>query len=211
MSESVILLGGGGHAAVIAEALRTMDIAVSGIVAPTPPRGVLAGINHLGGDEVLLGWSGRQPRLANGIGGTRPGGARRRAFEQFQRFEFFRVVHAGAIVAPSVQLAEGCQVMAGAVIQPGTRVGANALINTGACVDHDCVIGAHVHIAPRAVLSGGVTVEDGSHIGVGAVILQGVRIGAGCLVAAGAVVIRDVADGAVVMGVPARLYRETSP
>lgn len=210
MSESVILLGGGGHAAVIAEALRTMGVTVSGIVAPDPPGGVLAETRHLGGDAVLQGWSGRQPRLANGIGSTRPGGARRGAFERFQRFEFLSVIHRGAIIAPSVHLAAGCQVMAGAVIQPGTRIGANALINTGACVDHDCVIGAHVHIAPRAVLSGGVTVDEGSHIGVGAVILQGVRIGAGCLVAAGAVVIRDVADGAVVMGVPARPYRESS-
>lgn len=211
MSEAVVLLGGGGHAAVVAEALRTMGVSVAGIVAPDPPSGVLAGVRHLGGDEVLLGWSNERPSLANGIGGIRPGGARRRTFEQFRTFPFLRVIHAGAIVAPSVQLAEGCQVMAGAVIQPGTRIGANALVNTGACVDHDCVIGAHVHIAPRAVLSGGVTVGEDSHIGVGAVVLQGVQIGAGCLVAAGAVVIRDVADGAVVMGVPARQHGEARP
>lgn len=203
MTAAVILLGGGGHAAVVAEALRTMGIAVAGIVAHDPPAGVLAGCLHLGGDEALLAGAAR-PALANGIGMIRPGSLRRRVFQRFAGFPFPPVVHAAAVVAQGVTLGEGCQVMAGAVLQPGTRLGANAVVNTGACVDHDCVLGDHVHVAPRAVLSGGVTVGEDTLIGVGATVLQGIRVGAGCLVAAGAVVVRDVPDGAVVMGVPAR-------
>lgn len=201
---SLVLLGGGGHAAVVAEALRTMGLSVAGVVANEPPRGGLAGLPYLGDDVALRSMTGR--RVANGIGSVAPGGPRRAVFDMLHRagFEMVTVIHAGAIVAAGVILEAGVQVMAGAVVQPGARLGLNALVNTGACVDHDCSIGAHVHIAPRAVLSGAVVVGPGSHVGTGAVIIQGIRIGAGCLVAAGAVVVRDVPDGATVMGVPAK-------
>jgi len=49
-------------------------------------------------------------------------------------------------------------------------------------------------------------VERRASLGSGSVILAGVRIGAGALVGAGAVVTHDVAPGAVVAGVPARLF-----
>lgn len=201
---TVILLGCGGHAAVVADALRTMGTPVTAIVGPEPPTGGLADLPYWGGEEVLQNWQGAPPSLANGIGGLRPENARRRVFERLQAFRFPPVVHAAAIVAADVHLDAGCQIMAGAVIQPGTRLGANALVNTGACVDHDCVIGPHVHLAPGSVLSGGVTVGEGSHVGTGATVIQQVRIGVGCTVAAGAVVVCDVADGITVMGVPAR-------
>lgn len=199
---TVVLLGGGGHAAVVAEALRTMGVTVAGIAAPEPPRGALVALPHFGSDEALPPGA----RLANGIGAVAPGGPRRAAFERLRRagFEFLCVVHTAAVVAAGVVLEAGAQVMAGAVIQPGSRLGANALVNTGACVDHDCDLGEHVHIAPRAVLSGGVSVGPGAHVGTGAVVIQGIRLGAGCRVAAGAVVVRDVPDGATVMGLPAR-------
>ena len=49
-----------------------------------------------------------------------------------------------------------------------------------------------------------VEVCDGATIGSGAVILGGVRIGREATVGAGAVVSGNVADGATVIGVPAR-------
>jgi acetyltransferase-like isoleucine patch superfamily enzyme len=78
------------------------------------------------------------------------------------------------------------------------------------------VIEDDVFIGPGAIttndrLSGpldgqldGPTLCRGCRIGAGAVLLPGVRIGEKALVAAGAVVSADVADGALVVGVPAR-------
>ena len=50
----------------------------------------------------------------------------------------------------------------------------------------------------------GPIIGDRARIGVAAVLLPHVRVGAGAIVGAGAVVTRDVADGATVMGIPAR-------
>jgi acetyltransferase-like isoleucine patch superfamily enzyme len=66
--------------------------------------------------------------------------------------------------------------------------------------------------ADRAVLeqpraSAGITLGDNVWLGAGAKVLDGVRIGRDVVVGAGAVVTSDLPDGAVAVGVPARIVR----
>jgi UDP-perosamine 4-acetyltransferase len=211
MTLPVMVLGAGGHAAVVVDALLECGMRLLGLVDPAPPAGrdAILGVRVLGDESVLERYSPQDLLLANGVGGaggtTAGAEARRAVYERLagRGFRFATVVHRFAYVARGANLADGAQVMAGAVVQPFAAVGLNTIVNTRASIDHDCVVGAHVHIAPGATLSGGVRVGDGAHVGVGATIKQGVAIGAGALVAAGAVVIHDVAAGARVMGVPA--------
>ncbi len=53
----------------------------------------------------------------------------------------------------------------------------------------------------------GPTIEDNVSIGIGATILPGLKLGNGSLIGAGSVVTKDVPDGAVVMGVPAKIVK----
>lgn len=195
----VLILGGGGHARVVASALCLNGLPLLGLCDPVCPPGPdpISGLPVLGGDDVEEAYALGTIRLANGIGSLAPGSARRAVFERCaaRGRVFVTVVHPAATVAVTAVLGEGAQVMAGAIIQPGTIIGRNAIINTRAAVDHDCWIGDHVHIAPGAVLSGGVTIGSDTHIGTGAVIIQGIAIGAGCLIGAGAVITAPVADG----------------
>lgn len=95
------------------------------------------------------------------------------------------------------------------VIGPGTNVQDNTVIHC----DHGYpnVIGSHVTIGHAAVLHG-ESVGDGSLIGIGARLLGHAKIGKHCLVAAGAVVPPGmiVPDGMMVVGVPAKILRETT-
>jgi acetyltransferase-like isoleucine patch superfamily enzyme len=52
---------------------------------------------------------------------------------------------------------------------------------------------------------GGIIIDDDAWLGFGVVVLDGVRIGKGAVVGAGAVVTCDVPDGAIAVGVPARV------
>jgi acetyltransferase-like isoleucine patch superfamily enzyme len=52
-----------------------------------------------------------------------------------------------------------------------------------------------------------VTIHDSAWIGRGAQILKGVTLGRGAIVAAGSVVVSDVPDGAIAMGIPARVLK----
>jgi sugar O-acyltransferase (sialic acid O-acetyltransferase NeuD family) len=198
MTKPVIVIGGGGHARVVMDALRLKGISMLGICDPALPRGSAGpfGIAVLGDDEAVAAYAPAQADLVNGVGSIESTQARRRVFETFSRrgYRFAAVVHPAAIVAGDVTLDEGAQIMAGAIIQSGTAVGRDAIVNTGARIDHDCRIGDHVHIAPGATLSGSVSVGEGTHIGVAAAVIQSVRIGRNCLIGAGTVVTRDVAD-----------------
>lgn len=202
----MIVLGAGGHAKVLIDALEGAEIV--GLTDRDPAKAGLRvlGVPVLGGDDVLSVYPPDKVQLVNGLGSVRAGAQRQALFVLYKSmgYRFATVVHRSAVIAREVALGEGAQVMAGAVLQPGCVIGDNTLINTRAAIDHDCRIGNHVHIAPGAVLSGDVTVEDQAHVGVGATVIQGMRIGGGATVGAGAVVVHGVKSGATVTGVPAR-------
>jgi sugar O-acyltransferase (sialic acid O-acetyltransferase NeuD family) len=117
------------------------------------------------------------------------------------------ITHVTAYVSVSADLKRGVFVGPHAVVHTAAVVWDHAIVNTGAIVEHECEVGENVHVAPGAVLGGRVRVGQDTLIGIGARVIPGVRIGAGCIVGAGATVIRDVADGARVVGVPAREMR----
>jgi sugar O-acyltransferase (sialic acid O-acetyltransferase NeuD family) len=97
----------------------------------------------------------------------------------------------------------GCFFAAGAIVGPEADIGNGCIVNHGAVVDHDCRVGEYSHIAPNATLGGGVRIGRCCLIGAGAVILPGRDIGDGAIVGAGAVVVRDLPAGGVWTGVPA--------
>src|SRR6266571_4080705 len=210
MSLPVIILGAGGHAKGLVDALLAASAVIAGIVDPDPAlTGTkVLGVPVLGGDDIVNEYPPSEIQLVNGLGSVGLPVKRQQLFEKFKGmgYKFATVVHPSAVIASDVVLGEGVQVMAGVVIQPGCRIGINSIINTRASVDHDCAIGDHVHIAPGVTMSGGVTVGTCSHIGTGATVIQGISIGNGCLVAAGAVVTNNIIAGAMVRGVPAREF-----
>lgn len=209
MTLPVIVIGAGGHAKVVIEALNLRNIPVLGIVDPDPlsKTKMILGISVLGSDDEVFRRDPKEILLVNGVGSIGITERRRAIYERFSEagYRFAVVTHPSAVVATEVLLKEGAQVMAGAVIQPGCRIGRNSIVNTRVSVDHDCEVGDHVHIAPGSVLSGCVQVGDGAHIGTGTSVIQGIRIGNHAMVGAGAVVIRDVPDGVLAVGVPAKV------
>lgn len=193
----VIVLGAGGHARVVVDALRVAGRELLGITDPGAEANSLRyGLRVLGGDDIVERYSPQQVSLANGIGAMPGSDLRERLHVQMKDrgYRFTQVIHPSSVVAEEVELAEGVQIMAGVVIQPGVSLGAATIVNTGASVDHDCWIGDFCHLAPGVTLSGDVEVNRGTHIGTGAVVIEAVVIGRNCVVAAGATLYRDLAD-----------------
>jgi sugar O-acyltransferase (sialic acid O-acetyltransferase NeuD family) len=209
----VIVLGAGGHARVLIDALQELGTEIMGLTDPdkTLWGQTLMDVDILGPDEKIFDIHPERILLVNALGSTKSTRARQELFETWQQrsYSFATVVHPKAVLAKSVQLAEGVQILAGAVINPNTKIGANTIVNTGAIVEHDCIIGDHVHLAPGARVAGNVTIGKAAHIGIGSTIIQGLTLGENCLVAAGAVVVRSVPDKAVVMGVPGKIVGTT--
>ena len=194
-----VMLCAGGHAGVL---ISLLDGGVIEVIDDDPwKHGQTIGGVPIGGNVEK--YSPNSVLLINGLGSVKTMTPRRMIYEKYKAkgYQFGSVIWRYADVSHG----EGAQVLTGAIIQTGTYIGGNTVINTGAIIDHDCLIGDHCHIAPGVTMSGGVTVGDSVHVGVGATIIQGIRIGTGATIGAGAVVVRDVPDGAVVVGVPARV------
>ncbi|MGF6995085.1 acetyltransferase [Paraburkholderia sp. GAS32] len=192
------VLGGGGHAKVVIDALTVGGATIAGLIDPRLEVGaIVLGVPVIGGDEWMTKLDPQGAQLANGIGATVKSRVNRKLFDLWstQGFSFVSVVHPSAIVSAEVELAQGCQIMAGAILQPHAKIGVGTVINTAVSIDHDCVVGAHCFIAPSVTLCGGATIGEGSFVGAGATLLPGVKVGNNALVAAGAVVDADVADG----------------
>lgn len=81
--------------------------------------------------------------------------------------ELVSVVHPRAYVSSSVTLGAGTAIMASAVVGVDAQVGRAAIINANATLDHDAVLG------------------DFGHLGVGVQIAGGVRVGARAWLQAG--------------------------
>ena len=196
--KSVIILGTGGHAKVIAEALKLTDRKVLGFTTPDLDIGInFCGMSVLGDDSVIFDYSIDDIELAIGVGAL-PGQNLRWELASLMRnkgYHLITVVHPNAVVAADVVLAEGVQVMAGVVVQPGTTVGKDTIINTGAIIDHDCTISENCHLAPGVVCSGGVSIGKNTHIGTAAKVIQGMNIGEGSVIAAGSTIYKDVPAG----------------
>lgn len=212
MSLPVIIIGAGGHAKVLIDALRLSSTPILGIVdAGDEKRGAnLSGVPVIGDDNEVLKYRADEIILVNGIGSVKRPERRREVFDRFKSmgYDFANVVHPSAVIASDVVLSEGVQIMAGSIVQPGCVIGANAVINTRASVDHDCSIGDNVHLAPGVTISGNVRIGNGSHVGTGSAVIQGITIGENSVIGAGAAVIKDIAGNAVFIGVPAREVSE---
>ena len=197
-AKPLILLGTGGHAKVVAEALRLSGREILGVTDPnSSPGSNFFGVKVLGGDEAIYDYSPEEVELVNGVGAL-PGKARRWEIgEQMRRrgYRFASVIHPSAVIAKDVELSEGTQVMAGAVIQPSVKIGVDTIVNTGVCIDHDCEIGANCHLAPGVILSGEVYIGDSVHIGTGTSVIQKLNIGSGTFVAAGSILYKDIPAG----------------
>ena len=197
------LIGAGGHAKVVLDALLAggfdpSDIRIRDGRSEMQGRDLLGVIIDTPDVDERL--AGHEIHVAIGDAATR---AKLLSCAVLTGARALSVIHPSAQVSPFAHVSDGTFVAALSVVGPSARLGHGVIVNHGAVVDHDCVVGDYCHVAPNASLGGGVTVGDQVLIGAGAAVLPGVTIGAGAIIGAGAVVTRDIGPNEIWTGVPA--------
>ncbi|MEW6719234.1 MAG: acetyltransferase [Thermodesulfobacteriota bacterium] len=206
MPESYILLGAGGHAKVVIDALLASGCAVEGCYDENPAlfgTEPVPGVPVLGGSASMAPgwWKGRKVILA--IGENRI----RRRLASLWDVEYGIAAAPSAVIGRGVAVGPGAMILPSAAVNIDTVIGSHAILNTSCSVDHDCRIGDFAHVAPGSVLGGSVTVGEGAFLGIGTKVIPGIRIGRWAVVGAGAVVTKDLPDNCTAVGVPARIVR----
>lgn len=213
MSErDVVILGAGGHAAVVAECAaraRWRVVAIASREEPSARRTIrcLAGAEWIGDPDSpeavvrIERFVGAGALLHAAVGDA---ATRARWFERFGgSARFATIVDPAAIVSESASVGAGAFLATGSVVHARARIEVGAIVNTRAVVEHDAVVGAFAHVSPGAILCGAVRVGPRTQIGAGAVVIPGRSVGENSTIGAGAVVIRDIGGGMVAVGVPA--------
>lgn len=208
MKPPILIIGAGGHASVVADALLAVGEKLLGFLDTDPVRhgSAVCGLPVLGDDRVLERYEPNAIRLVNGIGGTHDTSARRAVQQRIEEcgWRFASVCHPSAVVSRFARVDESAQLLAASVIQANASIARGCIVNTAAVVEHGVWLDTWVHVAPRAVVCGDVSIGASSHIGAGAIVRQGVRLGEHTVVGAGAVVVRSFDGGGLLVGVPAR-------
>lgn len=202
-TETVSILGAGGHASVVVDALLCSGWLAHRITL-RDDRAERAGTRMMGCriESPVLAPVPPADRFHAAIGDNE---ARRRLLAEsgVTADRWLVVCHPRAVLAASADIGAGSFFAAQSITGPNASIGRAVIVNHGAVVDHDCRVGHFSHIAPHASLGGGVRVGDGVLVGAGAIVLPGVTIGDGAVIGAGSVVLSDVAPGLTVAGVPA--------
>jgi len=123
--------------------------------------------------------------------------------------EVFDVTASNVVLMDEVSIGKGAILCPFTTITSNVKIGKSFHANIYSYIAHDCVVGDYVTFAPSVKCNGNVVIEDYAYVGTGAIIKQGrpgkpLRIGKGAVVGMGAVVTKDVAEGAVVVGNPAK-------
>ncbi len=208
--QKCIVLGGGGHAKVLIDAIQACEnIEAVGILDRDQKLWgkEIFGVPVLGSDEQIDELRGDADWFIVGIGSVGNPETRIKFFEKgiAAGLRPIIVIHPSSIVSPHAEIGAGSMLYAGSIVNPGARIGQNVIVNTGAIIEHDCELGDHAHIATGARLAGTVKIGRGAHIGAGATVIQNCEIGDFAVVGAGAVVIKSVPSAMTVIGNPARI------
>ena len=145
------------------------------------------------------------------------------------------VLYRGSRIGTKCLIADYASVREDSVIGNHTIIGRSTVIENKVTIGNDCKvetnvfvpafseIGNHCFIAPHVVFTNdnfmgrteerkkhfkGVTIQDGGRLGANATILPGVSIQTDGVAAAGSVVTHDIPPHQIVVGVPAKPFKE---
>lgn len=193
MHTELLILGAGGHAKVVIEAIRGFNkLCKIQLVDEDPKKNQLDFFDNLT-IECLDNWKSYPNFCHVAIGDNKSRFELSKTAEQNNKI-VTSVIHRNALLSSSAIIDEGVFIAAGSIVSAESCIGRGTIINHNTVIDHDCIVGHYSHIAPNSTLCGGVKIGAGCLIGAGSTILPNVEVGDNVTVGAGSVVKQNLKD-----------------
>jgi len=209
MYKKLIIVGGGGQAKVILEAvdMKCYDNVI--IEDPYTLSSSLHGIEIVRSCDNLVN-ENTQFVIALGDNFKRQK-AVKNLKNRFKKVRFARVIHPSAYVCDSATIGVGTVVCANAFVGIDTSIGDHVILNTHSSVDHDNQISDFASIGPNTATGGNVIIGSRSAVGIGATISNQIEIAKDVVIGAGSTVVRNInSNNVVAFGNPAKIIRTRS-
>lgn len=192
------LIGSGGHAGVVIDAVRRLgEFDISHVICEVNGGSKRHGYNVEKWLEEIP-----YPNLFHFIA-IGDNAIRERISKH--EFSYVNVFHPSAEY--SKQICCGSYFGANSVVGNNSKVGNFSIINTGTILEHDSVVGDYSHLASGVITGGNVKIGSRTMIGLGSIIQDGITIGNNCIIGMGSVVTKDIPDDEIWWGSPAEFQR----
>ncbi len=199
---NLIIIGGGGHAKVVADIAVQTGYNVLGFLDDNSDVCELLGFKRLGNIADCVKY-GKEVAFVIAIGNNK---IRKEIFSKYD-LNYITLIHPTAIIGPQVSVGTGTVVMAGVIINACAKIGVQSIVNTACVVEHDVVIGDFTMLAPHSTVCGFTKIGNNCWVGAGATINNVMKICDDCIIGAGATVIRSIEKAGTYVGVPAEKIR----
>ena len=174
MSDSVNIIGAGGHARPVIQLLQHLGCFIGGVYDQSYDPAVKERILQVEIKGAFPDKSDDQ-KLVLAIGDN---DQRRMVFE-IHRAAILKdsIVHPAALIEPSSQIGQANVIFARAYLSSMANIGDNNIINAGAIIEHESIIGSHCHVSVGAIVCGRVKIGDNCFILENQTIQPNVQIG----------------------------------
>jgi len=204
MTDSIVLVGAGGHCKAVIDVAESAGCSIFGILDMKADGDVL-GYPVIGTDERIAELAASHLFHIT-VGQIKSAAIRKKLFEQLLNAgaSVATIISSSAQISSHSKIGDGTTVMHGALVNAAVTIGENCIINNKALIEHDSIVGNHTHISTGAIINGGCVIGSGVFIGSGSVIANGVTIADDCVIGAGAVVVKSITERGTYVGSPAK-------
>ena len=207
MSKSILVIGAGGHAKSVIDAL--LSGGEYDKIAVLEDFGVkeVLGFSVIGKVDEAKNFLDEYKNAVVAVGDN---AYRLKTIDYLKSigFDLPCIKHKTAYVSGFSSIGEGSVVLGSSIINANAKIGRGVIINSQVTVEHDCFVADGVHLSPNSVLCGGVNVGNSTWIGSGATVIDHINIGENVIIGAGSVVIRNIQDNVTAYGNPARIKED---
>ncbi len=203
MSKPIVLIGAGGHAASIADAVISSKSKLIGFVDEARSTEEMFGYKIYSSIEEIENYLDYEYCVAIGDNFLRSSIVEK-TIKSFPKIKFTTIIHSSSYVSKFAKIECGTVILGNAFVGPRCILSNHCIVNTGSVVDHDCSIGQYSSIGPGSVLGGTVRIGKCSAISIGAVIKHSLNIGNDSVIGGNSYLNEDVGDLMIYYGVPAK-------
>ena len=168
MSNRILIIGAGGHAKVICDAILSQnEYIINGFVDINLPVGTVVINNYqvIAHEDNILDLKSQVDFFIVAVGNNM---ARKKIFNSIKvHLKPATIIHSSAVIGSDVLIGEGTVILANAVINASSKIGENVIVNARSVVDHDCVIGDDVHLSIGTMVGSNSIINTGYQSKIG--------------------------------------------
>ncbi len=201
----IIIIGAGGHAVSIAEAVISNGDKILYFVDKYKYKQTILGYEvcksikkHKGIINIIIALGDNYQRqqvylLLNKL---------------YSNINFPAIIHETAVVSKFSKIGKGSVVLQNAVVGSNSIIGSFCIINTSASIDHDSKMSNFSSLAPASVTGGNVKIGMRSALCINATIKHDVIINKDVVIGANSYVDKEVKSNLIVFGTPAKIIKK---